>query len=87
MSSLRAAEQPPLPELALHLRVGNEPPGLGVGDPLGKTLEDIEVVEDIVQSAIIGKLVEKVSNGSLRFHGAYDSTGDGPPPAAQRTRH
>lgn len=60
-------ERPFLAELFGHLRVRDDVAGSGINaSPLDR-LNDVEMVEDILQAGVVGKAVEKLSDGLLGF--------------------
>jgi hypothetical protein len=67
--------------------VRNDSTRIRLGKTLREALKDVKVIEHVVEGAIIGKLLEKVSDDLLGFHETQDSTTKGFLPAAQRTRH
>ena len=62
----RGAEQPFATELGRDLFVRNDPTDGTVSETTIDGLDDVEVVQDIVQAAIVGQSVEE------RAHGVFD---------------
>ena len=55
-----------MPQLPGDLVVGNQPPGFGVRPSLFNSLDDIQVIEHVIEAAVVGELVEE---GPHRFLG------------------
>jgi hypothetical protein len=67
-SRLPAAEPPSPPKVARDLFVRDELLGLRLAAALGDSLEDVQVVENVVERAVVGKLVQKLADYLLRLH-------------------
>jgi hypothetical protein len=50
------------------LRVGNHSTGVCIGEPLLDRPNDVKVVQNIVEAAIVGQAIQKVANLLLGFH-------------------
>ena len=47
----------------------NGPAGLSIGQPTGRGLQHVQVIQDIVKAAIVGESLKKIANRLLDLHG------------------
>jgi hypothetical protein len=72
---LGGAENPSATELLGRLLMRNRAAGLDVGQAALNLLDDVEMVDNIVQRAVIGKAVQEFLNLLLGFHAAPPAAG------------
>ncbi len=70
--------QPYAPQLEGHLLMGERSAGIGIGDTSRRGLQDIQVVQDVVQTAIVGKPIQKGPNGIFGGHDTHLAGAGGP---------
>lgn len=59
LSKLRVAEKPPLAKLPLYFFVGDEIACVGLSEALRDPLEHVEVIENVLESAVVWQLVQE----------------------------
>ncbi len=66
---LRASAEQPFPAKLLgDLLVRDGPAGLGVGEAARDGLDDVKMVENFVQAAIIGETIQQFPRGLFGLH-------------------
>ena len=68
VSRLAGADLPSASEGVSYFREGDHSTGIRVRQPLLDRSHDVEVVEDIVEAAVVGQAIQKLSNLLLGFH-------------------
>ncbi len=66
---LADAELPFLPERLCNLGVTDKMPRIGLGTTLLNRLDNVEMIEHIVQTAIVRQTIEQLPHGFLCSHG------------------
>jgi len=51
-----------------HFGVRNNPPRVCVREAGLDGLEHVQVIEDLIQGAVLGKTIEKITDGLFRLH-------------------
>jgi hypothetical protein len=65
---LAVADLPSTSKRLSNLRVGNHSTGVRIREALLDRANDIEVVQHVVEAAIVGKAIQKVAELLLDFH-------------------
>ena len=68
---LAVADLPSTSKRFRYFGVGNDSTGVSIREPLLDRPNDVQVVKDVVEAAIVGQAIQKVSNLLLGFHIAH----------------